>query len=259
MTRVAGRLTDSDGMGLTAVCFLSFHASGAWNRVSFKCPSLACQRSFSVLQRQHMRFCNTFLPCLRQLRGCNAVRTMTLNSGFNLPAECTVGSALDGAVSLFESNCIPEAQASAEFLLSAVTNSSRGRLRSQGTVLSLSSAERETFLGYVRKRLNRVPVQYIVGSWPFHNLEKDLILRPPTLIPRPETEELVERILQAYRDEGRAPRRFLEVGPGVRPRFPPRKRPCEPAPFRRASSIRTSRKRTARESRISSSRLAPPA
>ena len=32
----------------------------------------------------------------------------------------------------------------------------------------------------------RVPVQYIVGEWDFRNLT--LSLRPPVLIPRPETE-----------------------------------------------------------------------
>ena len=32
----------------------------------------------------------------------------------------------------------------------------------------------------------RVPVQYILGEWDFHDLT--LEMRPPVLIPRPETE-----------------------------------------------------------------------
>ncbi len=76
-----------------------------------------------------------------------------------------------------------------------------------------------TFLKYVAQRLARTPVQYIVGQWPFHNLERDLKLRPPTLIPRPETEELVELILQTCRAEGLSPHRILEIGSG--PARPP--------------------------------------
>jgi len=37
-----------------------------------------------------------------------------------------------------------------------------------------------------KQRLNRVPVQYIVGEWDFHNIT--VKLQPPVLIPRPETE-----------------------------------------------------------------------
>ncbi|CAM9182574.1 unnamed protein product, partial [Laminaria digitata] len=45
-----------------------------------------------------------------------------------------------------------------------------------------------------------VPVQYLVGEWDFYGLS--LEMQPPTLIPRPETEELVDRILQWVRQEG---------------------------------------------------------
>jgi len=36
------------------------------------------------------------------------------------------------------------------------------------------------------QRLDRMPVQYIVGDWDFHNINIKLI--PPVFIPRPETE-----------------------------------------------------------------------
>lgn len=39
------------------------------------------------------------------------------------------------------------------------------------------------------------PIQYILGSWPFHNITLKTDAR--ALIPRPETEELVERILRS--------------------------------------------------------------
>ena len=39
------------------------------------------------------------------------------------------------------------------------------------------------------------PVQYVVGHWPFHEIELKVDAR--ALIPRPETEELVERVLRS--------------------------------------------------------------
>ncbi len=39
------------------------------------------------------------------------------------------------------------------------------------------------------------PIQYVIGHWPFHNIELKTDAR--ALIPRPETEELVERILHS--------------------------------------------------------------
>lgn len=38
----------------------------------------------------------------------------------------------------------------------------------------------------VIRDLDRVPVQYIIGEWDFRNVT--LKMRPPVLIPRPETE-----------------------------------------------------------------------
>lgn len=61
-------------------------------------------------------------------------------------------------------------------------------------------------------RLARMPVQYIVGEWDFRDLK--LTMQPPVFIPRPETEELVELILQQQIDMSKAVR-FLEVGCGT--------------------------------------------
>lgn len=68
-----------------------------------------------------------------------------------------------------------------------------------------------------------VPVQYLVGEWDFHRLL--LEMRPPTLIPRPETEELVDMVLKWLRRDvidssdgtggGSESLRFLDVGSGT--------------------------------------------
>ncbi|KAF6099465.1 HemK methyltransferase family member 1 [Phyllostomus discolor] len=44
------------------------------------------------------------------------------------------------------------------------------------------------------RRLQRMPVQYVLGEWDFQGLS--LKMAPPVFIPRPETEELVEWVLE---------------------------------------------------------------
>jgi release factor glutamine methyltransferase len=62
----------------------------------------------------------------------------------------------------------------------------------------------------LERRGRREPVAYILGRWGFHGL--DLAVDARVLVPRPETEVLVERCL-ALLDGRRAPR-FADVGTG---------------------------------------------
>lgn len=55
-----------------------------------------------------------------------------------------------------------------------------------------------------------MPIQYIIGEWDFCDLVLKMV--PPVFIPRPETEELVELILQQV--DNKITMRFLEVGCG---------------------------------------------
>lgn len=59
----------------------------------------------------------------------------------------------------------------------------------------------EAVLGYwedVRQRGDRKPLQHILGSWDFMGFP--FIVNPDVLIPRPETEWLVEYVAERYRD-----------------------------------------------------------
>lgn len=79
----------------------------------------------------------------------------------------------------------------------------------------LGAAAAETLAPLLRRRAAREPVQYLLGEWDFHGLE-GLKVGPPALVPRPETEELVELVAAALRQRQRAqgPQRRLEPEPG---------------------------------------------
>eukprot|EP00933_Yihiella_yeosuensis_P062309 TRINITY_DN65260_c0_g1_i1.p1 TRINITY_DN65260_c0_g1~~TRINITY_DN65260_c0_g1_i1.p1 ORF type:complete len:465 (-),score=64.01 TRINITY_DN65260_c0_g1_i1:55-1449(-) len=71
---------------------------------------------------------------------------------------------------------------------------------------------KDTLREWVERRAKREPVQYIIGKWPFYPL-KELIVRPPILIPRPETEELVDIICRSY-GASSGPIRLVDFGSG---------------------------------------------
>ena len=59
----------------------------------------------------------------------------------------------------------------------------------------LSLSQMDQLKSHIHKRLARMPVQYILGNWDFFGLT--LSCKEPVLIPRPETEELIEFILKS--------------------------------------------------------------
>ncbi len=64
-------------------------------------------------------------------------------------------------------------------------------------------ADQSTLLAAARRRLAGEPLQYVVGHWPFRAL--DLDVDPRVLIPRPETEEMVDVALGELSGADRAP------------------------------------------------------
>jgi release factor glutamine methyltransferase len=100
---------------------------------------------------------------------------------------------LRGAVALFEKNQISAVDA--EILLAHVIGVSRKQLITSTWELPTEELERvrDEFNGLVEQRLLGKPVQYITGSAPFRYLE--LSVGPGVLIPRPETEVLVDRVI----------------------------------------------------------------
>lgn len=108
---------------------------------------------------------------------------------------------------------LPEPEADAELLLAHVLGTSLGGLRARGGDPFPETA-RERLEPLIERRLRREPVQYLLGSWPF--LDCELEVGPGVLIPRPETEEWVDRLcrLISRRFEG-GRFRFSDIGTGT--------------------------------------------
>lgn len=118
---------------------------------------------------------------------------------------------------IFSQRGVPEPKLSAEYLVASCYGLTRAQLLHNPFSLSRREPPWNTITQYALRRLHREPVQYIVGNWDFYNLL--LKVRPPVLIPRPETEELVDKIVQSWKDslEQRSTdgiTRCLEVGCG---------------------------------------------
>lgn len=93
----------------------------------------------------------------------------------------------------FADRDIPDARLQAELLLAAVLGLGRLDLYLQFD-RPLNAGEVDRYRDCVRQRLRRVPVQYIVGTAAFRHIE--LSVTPAVLIPRPETEVLVDVALE---------------------------------------------------------------
>lgn len=100
----------------------------------------------------------------------------------------------------------------AEWLLSAALGVDRLQLYLQYD-RPLSPEEREAFKPLLRRRASREPLQYIIGRTGF----RQLVLKtdPRVLIPRPETEVLVQEVLDWAAARRRSIGRVWDVGTGT--------------------------------------------
>lgn len=74
----------------------------------------------------------------------------------------------------------------------------------------ITGSEEKLYLSALERRSNREPYQYITGKQEFFGLE--FAVTPDVLIPRPETEILVEEAIRLIRGNGW--KRFCEIGVG---------------------------------------------
>ncbi|HEY6969194.1 MAG TPA: peptide chain release factor N(5)-glutamine methyltransferase [Candidatus Angelobacter sp.] len=120
--------------------------------------------------------------------------------------------AVDFTYEFFLKNDVPSPRLNAELLLMFVLDVDRAYLFAHPE-RELSHEEQSRYDEVTRERARGCPTQYITGHQEFWGL--DLIVSPAVLIPRPETEHLVETVLELARPrDPDVPLRLVDVGTG---------------------------------------------
>jgi release factor glutamine methyltransferase len=118
-----------------------------------------------------------------------------------------VGDALDAAVARLAAAGVPEPRADAEVLLASALDTTRAGIVARAHD-ALAPAVDAAFAALVARRATREPVHYLVGEREFWSLPVAVDRR--VLVPRPETEVVIETALRVAPDA----RRVLDVGTG---------------------------------------------
>jgi release factor glutamine methyltransferase len=120
---------------------------------------------------------------------------------------------LTAAITRLTAEHVPSPRMNAELLLMFTLNCDRAYLYAHPE-RDLSFDEQARYDAVLAERARGVPAQYITGHQEFWGM--DLIVTPAVLIPRPETEHVIEAVLDRV---GRAPRpaswpRIADIGTG---------------------------------------------
>ena len=121
----------------------------------------------------------------------------------------TLGEALRAAEAYLDRKGVPRARVDAELLLARALGLTRLELYTQSD-RPLTEAERAVGRTVLERRAAREPLAYILGDWGFRRLTLKTDAR--ALVPRPETESVVERCLARLADVSNA--RIVDVGTG---------------------------------------------
>ena len=103
----------------------------------------------------------------------------------------------------------PTARLDARLLLEHILKVGHGYLVSHGET-PLTSAQEVEYRQLIRRAVQNEPIPYLVGRAPFYGL--DFAVNPAVLIPRPETEQLVDLAI-AWAGKRPSPR-IVDVGTG---------------------------------------------
>lgn len=123
----------------------------------------------------------------------------------------TINEALEEGTETLQSWNIDEAKANVEIFLADLTGFKRTEL-TQNKQLELTSAQVKKYEDFLKKRTMGMPLQYILGKVEFYGC--NISVNKNVLIPRPETELLVEVIVQDIVDNNLKTVKIFEVGTG---------------------------------------------
>jgi release factor glutamine methyltransferase len=122
---------------------------------------------------------------------------------------------LSAAIARLNTDNVPSPRMNAELLLMFTLNCDRAYLFAHPE-RELTPDEESRYEAALKERSRGVPAQYITGHQEFWGM--DLIVTPAVLIPRPETEHVIEAVLElqassAGRHESAKPR-IVDIGTG---------------------------------------------
>lgn len=120
----------------------------------------------------------------------------------------TIGSALIAATERLERSST-SARIDAEIILCDVLNCNTAHLKAWPEK-NLSAGQTQQFHQLIEQRASGSPVAYLIGKREFWSLDLDVTLA--TLIPRPETETLIEFVLEHF--EHQKETRLVDLGTG---------------------------------------------
>jgi release factor glutamine methyltransferase len=120
-----------------------------------------------------------------------------------------ISETLKQAAEVLQANGVSEPRREASSLLAFALQKDKTFLIAHSDY-DLSAEEERRFRALLERRAGREPLQYIVGRQEFYGL--DFEVSPDVLIPRPETELLVENAIEILRDLENS--FFCEVGVG---------------------------------------------
>jgi release factor glutamine methyltransferase len=121
---------------------------------------------------------------------------------------------LSKAIARLTAENVPSPRLNAELLLMFTLSCDRAYLFAHPE-RKLSPEEESSYEAALAERVRGVPAQYITGHQEFWGM--DLIVTPAVLIPRPETEHVIETVLELCSAEVRGPKskvRIVDVGTG---------------------------------------------
>ncbi|MFI5264025.1 MAG: peptide chain release factor N(5)-glutamine methyltransferase [Candidatus Kapaibacterium sp.] len=124
----------------------------------------------------------------------------------------TFQEAIKNATQQFEQNGIADPKTNADYLamhILGIWNKNELRKYFTKTIAEEQSAQYEVV---INRRLNHEPLQHIIGETEFFGLR--LFTSPAALIPRPETEILVEEALKEAANFSKNGLRILDIGTG---------------------------------------------
>ncbi len=120
-----------------------------------------------------------------------------------------IAETLRGATEILHKSGVAEPRREANSLVGFALQKDRTFLITHSEY-ALSDEEEANFQTFLQRRARREPLQYITGKQEFYGL--DFVVTPDVLIPRPETEMIVENAIEILKPRKNA--RFCEIGVG---------------------------------------------